>query len=266
MRRYVPKGDVQKKPYYSDRFYVSPQVAKYDVDSDEVFAADLKAIKEKFEVTEAYIQVEQLVVFIKPEDNFNVIKMLKDELEYTQLSELSAIDWLAKKGQFEIFYQLLSMNKRKRIRIKFFIEEKQSINSVNELFRAADWSEREMYDMYGVKISNHPFMKRILMPDDWQGFPLRKTYPLHGDEAAQWYEVDKIFGREARDVIGPEIRDSAAVDRYDTERFSRLGFEVKYGEDYKETPTKVSYQEDEGVFLIDEFNPNEQVTISDRKR
>lgn len=68
-------------------------------------------------------------------------------------------------------------------------------------------------------------MKRILMPDDWEGFPLRKTYPLQGDEFAQWYEVDKLFGKEARDIIGPEIRDSARVDRYDTERFARLGHE-----------------------------------------
>lgn len=72
------------------------------------------------------------------------------------------------------------MSKRKRVRVKCKINEKESIQSVEKLFRCADWSEREMYDMFGVVINNHPFMKRILMPDDWEGFPLRKTYPLQG--------------------------------------------------------------------------------------
>ena len=113
MRAYTPKDDVQAKAYYTDRFYVSPQVAKQDVSSDEVFAADLEAIKAKFEVLEAYIQVEQMVVYINAKDNVDVIKLVKEELDYTQLSEMSAIDWIAKSGQFEIFYQMLSMGKRK---------------------------------------------------------------------------------------------------------------------------------------------------------
>ncbi|MBD3799449.1 MAG: NADH-quinone oxidoreductase subunit C, partial [Epsilonproteobacteria bacterium] len=203
MRAYTPKDNVQKKPYYTDRYWVAPQVAKTDVSEDAVFAADLEAIKAKFEVLDAYIQVKQMVVVINAADNFGVIELMKNELEYNQLSELSAIDWLAKEGKFEIFYQMLSMSKRKRVRVKCKISEKESIQSVEKLFRSADWSEREMYDMFGVVVNNHPFMKRILMPDDWEGFPLRKTYPLQGDEFAQWYEVDKIFGKEARDIIGP---------------------------------------------------------------
>jgi NADH-quinone oxidoreductase subunit C len=268
MRPYTPKDNVQKKSYYTDRYWVAPQVAKFDVSTDEVFAADLKAIKEKYEVLDAYIQVEQMVVYIKPEDNFGVLKLMRDDLEYTQLSEMSAIDWLADKGQFEVFYQLLSMNKRKRIRSKCFIEEKQAIESVEKIFRSADWAEREMYDMLGVKVNNHPFMKRILMPYDWEGHPLRKTYPMQGDEFASWYEVDKIFGKEARDVIGPEIRDAAAVDRYDTKRFARLGHEVAYGEDISEgePDTVQTYQEEGGVFLVGKLTKEESVVITDRDR
>ena len=268
MRRYTPKDDVQKKPYYTDRYWVAPQVPKYPVEEDEVFAADLKAIKKKFKVDDAYIQVEQMVVYIRPEDNFGVLKLMRDELGYTQLSELSAIDWLSKRGQFEVFYQLLSMQKRKRIRIKMFIDEHEAVNSVEKLFRSADWSEREMYDMFGIKLNNHPFPKRILMPDDWEGFPLRKTYPLQGDEFAAWYEVDKIFGKEARDIIGPELRDSAMVDRYDTKRFARLGHEVPYGAEFKEDQpeTPLGYQEEEGVFMIEKFDEKKSVVISDRDR
>jgi NADH-quinone oxidoreductase subunit C len=269
MRAYTPKDNVQKKSYYTDRYWVAPQVAKFDVQSDEVFAADLKAIeKAKIKVLDAFIQADQMVVYIKAEDNLATLKLLRDECSYTQLSEMSAIDWIAERGGFEIFYQMLSMTKRKRLRIKCFIDKKQPIESVQTLFRSADWSEREMYDMFGVIVNNHPFMKRILMPDDWEGHPLLKTYPLQGDEFAAWYEVDKIFGKEARDIIGPEIRDTARIDRYDTERFARLGHEVPKGTDFNpdQEATPLAYQEDGGVFLIEGFEEDKSQIIRDRKR
>ncbi len=268
MRRYVPKDDVQKKAYYTDRYWVAPQVPKEKVSSDKVFAEDLKAIKAKFTVLDAYIQVEQMVVYIQPEDNFSVLEFMKHELEYVQLSEMSAVDFLSQRGEFDIFYQMLSMSKRKRIRVKCAVKQGEAIESVEKLFRSADWSEREMYDMFGIKVNNHPFFKRILMPDDWEGHPLLKTYPLHGDEFAAWYEVDKIFGKEARDIIGPEIRDDAAVDRYDTKRFARLGHEVPYGAEIPEgePAVKTEYQEDDGVFLIERFDKDSSTVITDRDR
>jgi len=268
MRAYTPKDNVQKKAYYTDRFYKSPQVAKSAPQSDKVFSADLEAIKAKFEVLDAFIQVEQMVVYINAKDNYGVLELMKDELEYTQLSEMSAIDWIADRGGFEVFYQMLSMNKRKRIRIKLFIEDGQAVNSVEKLFRSADWSEREMFDMFGIEANGHPFMKRILMPYDWQGYPLLKTYPLQGDEFAAWYEVDKIFGKEARDIIGPEIRDTARVDRYDSERFSLLGHEVPKGTKVTgdEPKVKETYQEEGGVFLIKKFDRKSSVVIDDPQR
>ncbi|MFA6196018.1 MAG: NADH-quinone oxidoreductase subunit C [Sulfurimonas sp.] len=268
MRAYTPKDNVQAKPYYTDRFYVAPQVPKQAVDTDAVFAADLEAIKAKFEVSDAYIQVGQMVVYINAKDNYGVLELLRDELEYTQLTEMSAIDWLAKDNKFEIFYQMLSMNKRKRVRIKMFIENGQAVNSVEKLFRSADWSEREMFDMFGIEANGHPFMKRILMPYDWQGHPLLKTYPLQGDEFAAWYEVDKIYGKEARDVIGPELRDPAKVDRYDSERFARLGHEVPKGTVITGNEPKIeqSYQEEGGVFMIKKFDKASSVVIDDPQR
>ncbi len=268
MRAYTPKNDVQKKSYYTDRYYVAPQVAKQKVESDEVFAADLTAISAKFEVKESYIQVEQMVIYINPSDIYGVLELMRDELAYTQLSEMSAIDWLAKDNTFEIFYQMLSMTKRKRVRVKFFIENGQAVDSVEKLFRSADWSEREMFDMFGIEANGHPFMKRILMPYDWQGNPLLKTYPLQGDEFAAWYEVDKIYGKEAREEIGPEIRDSARVDRYDSERFARLGFEVPKGTEItgEEARNNENYQEDGGVFLVKKFDKETSVVIDDPQR
>jgi len=263
MRAYTPKDDVQAKAYYTDR-----QVPKQDVETDEVFSADLEVIKAKFEVKEAFIQVTNMVVYINASDIYGVLELMKDELEYTQLTEMSAIDWLAKDNTFEIFYQMLSMNKRKRIRIKYFIENGQAVDSVEKLFRSADWSEREMFDMFGIEANNHPFMKRILMPYDWQGNPLLKTYPLIGDEFAAWYEVDKIYGKEAREAIGPEIRDTARVDRYDSERFARLGYEVPKGTEITDDmeKTEQSYQEDGGVFLITKLDKESSKVIDDPQR
>jgi len=268
MRVYTPKDNVQKKPYYADRFYKVPHVPKHDVSEDEVFSADLEAIKSKFEVLDAYIQVEQMVVFIKPEDNYDVLELMKNELEYTQLSEMSAVDFIAQNNSFEVFYQLLSMKKRKRVRVKMTIQKGSTVNSVEKLFRSADWSEREMYDMFGIEANGHPFMKRILMPYDWHDYPLLKTYPLQGDEAASWYEVDKIYGKEARDIIGPELRDAAYVDRYDSQRFARLGFEVSKGVEITgdEKQTVQEYQEDGGVFLIKEFKRETSTVIDDPQR
>lgn len=268
MRAYTPKDNVQKKAYYTDRFYVSPQVPKQKPESDDVFNADLEAIKAKFDVLDAYIQVEQLVVFINPKDIYGVLELMRDDLDYTQLSEMSAIDFLAQRNGFEIFYQMLSMNKRKRIRVKFFINNGEAVNSVEKLFRSADWAEREMFDMFGIEAVGHPFMKRILMPYDWHGHPLLKTYPLEGDEFAAWYEVDKIYGKEAREAIGPEIRDTAKVDRYDSERFARLGFEVPKGTEItgNEPKNEENYQEDGGVFLIKKFDKETSTVVDDPQR
>jgi NADH-quinone oxidoreductase subunit C len=253
MRAYKPKDNVQAKSYYNDRFYVTPTLQRKSVYDDTTLSADYLSLKNIVDISEAYLELDHLVIYISPEDNIKTIKHLRDIRAYDLLIELSAIDYIATKGGFEVFYEMLSTSKRKRLRVKTFIKKDQAIESVEPLFRMADWSEREMFDMFGIVANNHPYLKRILMPDDWQGNPLLKTYPLHGDEAAQWYEVDKIFGKEARETIGAEIRDAAAIDRYDTTRFARLGHEVPFGTDItdgKEPDTPVRYQEEGGVQLF----------------
>jgi NADH-quinone oxidoreductase subunit C len=274
MRAYSPKNDVQKKSYYNDRFHVVPSVPRMNVQSDDVFFNDLTTFKEKFTVLDAYLEKGHLVIIIEAKNNLKAVKFLKEKLSYDMMMELSAIDYIASRQGFEIFYEMLSMSKHKRIRVKCFIEEKEELSSVESVFKMANWSEREMYDMYGVKVKNHHNLKRILMPDDWYDYPLRKTYPLQGDETAQWYEVDKIFGKEAREAIGPEIRDGAAIDRYDTTRFARLGHEVPYGVDItngKEPEhTPLAYQEEGGVGLfgvriIKELHEDKSVQLKKRR-
>lgn len=266
MRKYTPKDNVQRQAYFSDRFFVSPTLARLSPNEDEIFAKDFEEINYSINVQEAFIEHTHLVIIIDKSFLISCVKLLKERLEYDMLMELSAIDYLATRDGYEIFYEFLSLSKHKRIRIKCFLPKDESIESLTSLFKSANWSEREMYDMLGVKIVNHPNLKRLIMPDDWYDHPLKKTYPLQGDETASWYEVDKIFGKEARDIIGPEQRDPAAIDRYDTTRFARLGHEVPFDTDISqfEPVTAISYQE-ENAPLMTKLKPEESVVLKRRR-
>ena len=245
MRKYVPKGNVQKQSYYTDRYHVVPQVPRQKVEDDEFFAPQLEKLKAKIKIKEASIQIGQMIVEVDAKDNFEAIKTLRDECGYAMCSEISAVDYLAKDGEFEIFYQMLNLKSAKRMRLVCRIKENEAIESIEPLFNSANFAEREMFDLFGIYVNNHPFLKRIIMPDDWEGHPLLKTYPLVGDEFASWYEVDKIFGKDAREAIGPENRDCSRIDRYDTKRFSRVGHEVPFDADISEgePETKIEYSQ-----------------------
>lgn len=261
-RPYQPKDNVQKKAYYTDRFLVVPEVPKLPVE-DSVSAKHISAVAGKFEVLESYMQRDNVVMIVNAKDVKSVLTVLKEE-GYTVLSEMSAVDFIAQKGGYEVFYQLLNMSVAKRIRVKCFIKEGEAVESVQSVFRAADWSEREMYDMFGIHVVNHPCLKRILLPEDWHGYPLNKTYPLQGDETAQWYEIDMIYGKEYRDIIGPEQRDAAYVNEEDTRNFSRLGHEVAFGEEASQEITPIRYQEDDKPLFVKRMRPEETKERNDK--
>ncbi|WP_299547198.1 NADH-quinone oxidoreductase subunit C [uncultured Helicobacter sp.] len=266
MREFKPKKNVQKQVNYKDRFYVSPKIPQENIENDSEYFGDVEKLQTQVKVLESYIEREVLVVWVEKDSIFKALETLK-AMSYDVLSELSAIDYLENKGGFEIFYQMLSMQKAKRLRVKTFLKKGEKIESVSSLFGSANWSEREMYDMFGILPLNHPYPKRILMPDDWVGHPLLKSYPLQGDEAAQWYEVDTIFGKEYRDVIGKEQRDSARIDRYDSTRFSHLGYEVGYGEEVlkEEKPRPIMYQEEDGVLFVKKLKLESTKELKERK-
>lgn len=261
-RKYTPKDDVQKKAAYHDRFHVVPTLAKEPIEGK--VKEDVDALAQAVGVLESFAMRGQAIAYIDAAKNKEALAFLKEQCGYQVLIELSAIDWLATKGKFEIFYEMLSISGNKRLRVKCFIDEKEAIESVACLYSSADWQEREMFDMYGIHANNHPNLVRVIMPDDWVGHPLLKTYPLEGDEHAQWYEVDKIYGKEYRDVIGPENRDPARVDRYDTERFARIGKEVPFGAEPKEGETPIQYQDRKRPVLNDDFDPAKQKTHDER--
>jgi NADH-quinone oxidoreductase subunit C len=135
----------------------------------------------------------QLSILIKKEDLLLVCKFLKDEpeLRYDFLSDVCGVDYPENEKRFEVIYNLYSLPFRWRIRLKVRVAEGESVNSVTPIWKAANWLEREVYDMFGVKFDNHPDLQRILMPDDWVGHPLRKDYPLYFEEVAFSHNKDK---------------------------------------------------------------------------
>lgn len=118
------------------------------------------------------------------------------ELYFDYLQDLCGVDYLGKKEpRFEVVYHLYSMKHRHMIRIKAEVPENDcSIDSVVEIWRAADWLERECYDMFGITFNGHPDLRRILLPEDWEGHPLRKDYQLKSDLGdKEWNGIKEVI-------------------------------------------------------------------------
>jgi NADH-quinone oxidoreductase subunit C len=103
-----------------------------------------------------------------------LIQFLRDREQYDMLTDLTAVDHPKDGTRFEIIYFLYSFAKNERIRVKTRVAEDQDAPSIAATFAGANWLEREVYDMFGVRFAGHPDLKRILLPEEWQGFPLRK--------------------------------------------------------------------------------------------
>ena len=102
------------------------------------------------------------------------IQFLRDHEQYDMLTDLTALDHPKDGARFEIVYFLYSFARNERIRVKTRVSEDQDVPSIAAIFAGANWLEREVYDMFGVRFAGHPDLKRILLPEEWQGFPLRK--------------------------------------------------------------------------------------------
>lgn len=155
----------------------------------------LKKLKEKFSdlILEIIEFRGELTFIIKKEDLIKVCQFLKSdpELKYNFLSDVCGVDFPQKEKRFEVVYNLYSVPNRWRVRLKIRVREGESVPSVTSVWSAANWMEREVYDMFGVKFDNHPDLRKILMPDDWIGHPLRKDFPLTREEIIFSYNKDK---------------------------------------------------------------------------
>ncbi|HEX6682485.1 MAG TPA: NADH-quinone oxidoreductase subunit C [Candidatus Limnocylindrales bacterium] len=125
----------------------------------------------------------ELTLHIVPERIAEVCQTMRDDasLRYELLSSVSGVDYLTDERRLHVVYQLTSMTYRRHVRLECAVAvDKPSLPSVTAVYPTADWQERETYDMFGVVFEGHPNLTRILMPDDWEGYPQRKDYPLGG--------------------------------------------------------------------------------------
>ena len=103
------------------------------------------------------------------------------ELEFKLCSDVTAIDWATRKNRFTVVYNIFSMKHNFRLRLKADVDESDcSIDTVSSIWKSANWQEREAYDMYGIKFNNHPDLRRMYMPEEFEYYPLRKDFPLMG--------------------------------------------------------------------------------------
>ena len=115
-------------------------------------------------------------------DRGNIVAVcdLLKQRGFEQLSGVTAVDWWPQAPRFEVVYFLHSMSSHTRLRLTVRLAEGDEIDSVCSVWRGANWYEREVFDLFGIRFRNHPNLERIMMPADWEGHPLRKDYPVHG--------------------------------------------------------------------------------------
>ena len=139
-----------------------------------------REIKERFgdRVSETSTYLGQNFLVCKPESAIPIVEFLKLEADFDYLVDLTAVDWPKRPERFDLVYILYSFARNERIRVKTFIADGYRPETAVGVHLTANWLEREVFDMFGIEFAGHPDMRRILLPDEWQGYPLRKDYGI----------------------------------------------------------------------------------------
>tara|TARA_Y100001958_G_C21113987_1_gene460098 strand:- start:141 stop:731 length:591 start_codon:yes stop_codon:yes gene_type:complete len=139
------------------------------------------------------LENNELMIEINENDLVEVIQFIKsnDKFKFRQLIDIAAVDYPHDEKRFHLIYLLLSHEKNIRIKIQIKFHLNQQINSLTKVFPSANWMEREVFDMYGIKFKNHPDLRRILTDYGFKGHPLRKDFPLTGFNEVRYSEKDK---------------------------------------------------------------------------
>jgi NADH-quinone oxidoreductase subunit C len=132
-------------------------------------------------ITAGKFDRNELTLEVRPAKIASVCGFLKYDQSFVRLSSVTAVDRYPAEPRFEVVYHLYSLDRKERIRLKCRLRgEDPAIESVTSVWRGANWYEREVFDLFGIQFLGHPDLRRIMMPDDWEGHPLRKDYPITG--------------------------------------------------------------------------------------
>jgi NADH-quinone oxidoreductase subunit C len=134
-------------------------------------------------VPQAKFDREELTLYIDRSLLREACVLLRDDpaCPFNYLADVSCVDWYPSAPRFEVVYHLLSIPKKERVRLKVKLDEESPVvESVTSVWPAANYFEREVFDLFGVRFTGHPYLRRLLMPEDWEGHPLRKDYPVEG--------------------------------------------------------------------------------------
>lgn len=151
---------------------------------------------------------EELTLTIHRDRVLKVLRFLRDDAlcRFTTLIDICGVDWPSRTDRFEVVYHMLSMHLNQRIRIVLSTDEDTPVDSVVELFPAANWFEREAFDMYGILFDHHPDLRRILTDYGFHGHPLRKDFPLTGFNQVVYDDEQKRVVYEPVELV-QEYRD-----------------------------------------------------------
>ena len=146
----------------------------------------VKRYKERFgdAIREAWIDRKQAILVVARERLVEIAIYSRDDEQFDWLSDLTAVDWPKREKRFDIVLNMYSFEKNERLRLKVYSAADERVPSVQGVWATANWLEREVYDMFGVVFEGHPELKRILLPDEWQGHPLRKDYDILTQDTA----------------------------------------------------------------------------------
>src|ERR1017187_4649391 len=139
-----------------------------------------KEIKERFSdrIVETSTYLGQNFIVVKPDSAVPLIEYLKLDADFDYLVDITAVDWPKRAERFDVVYILYSFARNERVRVKTYIAEGYKPETVVKVHLTANWLEREVFDMFGIEFAGHPDMRRILLPEEWQGYPLRKDYGI----------------------------------------------------------------------------------------
>ena len=160
---------------------VTPAITGLEALKDRAEVARLVAANAEA-VSDSKFDRDELTVWVDRAFIRQAVQLLRDDdnFQYNFLADLTCVDWHPAQPRFEVVYHLLSFPRKARVRLKVRVAEDEPVESITSVWPSANFYEREVFDLFGIRFVGHPDLRRLLMPDDWEGHPLRKDYPVEG--------------------------------------------------------------------------------------